>query len=217
MKFGFSIFGKARPNKEGPNFDITPLLNEWQYTSGEITVRKITGLDGREKLQMRLDLGLLQMEVDGRPDGRRPHGRESLLEYFEDKIRLDPSFKLNQDECAALREESGLYYHRYLSEYVLEDFTSVVRDTSRNLKVLDLCRMHAANAEDRETLEQYRPYITMMRDRSRAAVLLRKGDIRGTLDILCYSLNFIANIAPRSSEQELSVLHRFIADVQKIS
>ena len=32
---------------------------------------------------MRIDLGLLQMELDGRPDGQRPHGFESLLDYYE--------------------------------------------------------------------------------------------------------------------------------------
>ena len=36
--------------------------------------RKIVGEDGKEKLQVRLDLGLLQMELNGRPDGERPHG-----------------------------------------------------------------------------------------------------------------------------------------------
>src|SRR5882757_8022705 len=66
--------------------DITPMLKGWDYETGSINVRKIVGIDGKEKLQMRLDLGLLQMEVHGRPDGVRPHGRESYLEYFEDKL-----------------------------------------------------------------------------------------------------------------------------------
>ena len=62
--------------------DIVPLLKGWDYEPGTINVRKINGLDGRQKLQMRLDLGLLQMELTGRPDGAKPHGFDSLLEYY---------------------------------------------------------------------------------------------------------------------------------------
>jgi hypothetical protein len=65
--------------------DIALLLHGWDYNANEVTVRKIVGIDGREKIQMRLDLGVLQMETEGRPDGMRPHGRESLLEYHQDR------------------------------------------------------------------------------------------------------------------------------------
>ena len=54
--------------------DIGHILKGWEYEAGTINVRRITGNDGQPKLQMRLDLGLLQMEMDGRPDGERPHG-----------------------------------------------------------------------------------------------------------------------------------------------
>src|SRR5215207_7087656 len=66
--------------------DIVPLLKGWDYEPGTINVRKVHGADGAPKLQMRLNLGLLQMEMTGRPDGVRPHGCESLLDYFEDKL-----------------------------------------------------------------------------------------------------------------------------------
>ena len=39
---------------------------------------------------MRIDLGLIQMEIDGRPDGERPQGYESLLELYEARAG-DPS------------------------------------------------------------------------------------------------------------------------------
>ena len=67
--------------------DILPLLKGWDYEPGTINVRKITGLDGKPKLQMRLDLGLLQMELTGRPDGAKPHGFDSLLEYYEEQLK----------------------------------------------------------------------------------------------------------------------------------
>ena len=51
------------------------MLRGWDYEPGTLNVRKVNGMDGEPKLQMRLDLGLLQMEMNGRPDGRRfPRG-----------------------------------------------------------------------------------------------------------------------------------------------
>src|ERR1700733_13314533 len=72
---------------KGISKDITPLLKGWDYEPGTINVRKVTGLDGTPKLQMRQDLGLLQMELTGRPDGARPNGCESLLEHYEGELR----------------------------------------------------------------------------------------------------------------------------------
>src|SRR5690349_19467383 len=80
---------KHEPKHEAksPSKDIIPMLKGWDYEPGTINVRKINGLDGKQKIQMRLDLGLLQMEVTGRPAGAHPQGYESLLDYHEDKLR----------------------------------------------------------------------------------------------------------------------------------
>lgn len=167
---------KRRPHNPN-NKDISPLLRGWDFETGSINVRKILGVDGVPKLQMRLDLGLLQMEMTGRPDGNRPHGCESLLEYFEGQLKehrrvngTELGFHLTRRQCSQLREEAGMYYHRYLGLFVLEDFTAVVRDTARNLRVLDLCGRYAVDEQDRLILEQYRPYITMMNARAQASI-----------------------------------------------
>ena len=174
-----------------PNKDITPVLKGWDYEPGTINVRKVSGLDGSMKLQMRLDLGLLQMELTGRPDGVRPHGFESLLEYFESLLKAherqhgaELGFQLNGDQCEALREEAVMYYHRYLSLFVLEDFPGVVRDTARNLRVLDLCGKYAEEEQDRLILEQYRPYILMMNTRAAASILFKDGRYREALGVV---------------------------------
>src|SRR5208282_2346725 len=68
------------------SFDISALLDQWDYQPGQVLVRKFPGKDGQEKIQLRVDLGLLQMNAKGRPDGKRPFGRESLLEYYMDLL-----------------------------------------------------------------------------------------------------------------------------------
>ena len=67
--------------------DIRGILDEWEYEPDQIQVRMIRGEDGQDRIQMRIDLGLIQMELAGRPDGQRPHGFESLLESYEAKAQ----------------------------------------------------------------------------------------------------------------------------------
>lgn len=165
--------------------DLTNLLRDWPYEPGQINVRVVEGDDGEPKIQMRLDLGILQMEATGRPDGLRPHGFESLLEYYENladdassesETEDEEAFTLSPEDCRLLREEAVQYYHRYISLLVLGDYVGVLRDTSRNLRVLDLCNEYAEAEEDREILEQFRSYITMMRSRAVASQAVADGE-----------------------------------------
>ena len=63
--------------------DITPILAGWDYDPDELQVRIVAGDDGRDKIQMRIDLGLIQMELTAGPTAQRPDGFESLLDYHE--------------------------------------------------------------------------------------------------------------------------------------
>lgn len=209
--------------------DIAPVLRGWDYEAGTINVRKVIGLDGVAKLQMRLDLGLLQMEMTGRPDGQKPHGCESLLEYHERQLAdyqtrngTELGFHLSTEECQSLRDEAVQYYQRYLSLFVLEDFPAVVRDTARNLRVLDLCSKFAEDEQDRLVLEQYRPYITMMHARARASIQFkeRRYEValttvqRGLKDIKAFYARFGQEEAYERSN-EVRVLRRFARDIRK--
>lgn len=171
------------------SLDLTKLLSDWPYESGKINVRQIVGEDGNSKIQLRLDLGIMQMEVTGRPDGIRPHGYESLLEYYESKLDehanrggSEDGFTLSEDDCRELRDEAVQYYHRYVCMMVLEDFEAVVRDTSRNLRVIDLCAQHAEAESDRTVLEQFRPYIMMMRARALASQALKDNEPKAAIN-----------------------------------
>jgi len=209
--------------------DIGPLLRGWDYESGTINVRKIHGADGQAKLQMRLDLGLLQMEMTGRPDGARPHGHESLVEYFEAQLVShrarngnDLSFSLSGSQCRCLREEAVMYYHRYLSLFVLEEFTGVIRDTARNLRVIELCARYAADEHDRLVLEQYRPYITMMNARAKATMLLKEQKYDEALRSVKVGLGSIKRFFRRFGQEqvyahsnEVKVLKRVAREIRK--
>src|SRR6266571_1554302 len=161
------------------SLDLNTILKDWPYESGTVKVRKITGLDGREKLQLRVDLGVLQMEITGRPDGRRPHNCESLLEYHQKRAaRIEQkgeAYQLTPEQCAELQQEGIQYYHRYLSLFQINDFEGVMRDTQRNLDLFTFVAEHTDREEFSWSLQQFRPYVLMMNTRARASILLGEG------------------------------------------
>jgi hypothetical protein len=209
--------------------DISGILKGWDYESGTINVRKVAGLDGSPKLQLRLDLGLLQMELTGRPDGQRPHGAESLLEYHESLLHehqkrngTDLGFALTSEQCQSLRDEATMYYHRYLSLFVLGEFAGVVRDTARNLRVIDLCSHYAAEEQDRLILEQYRPYIIMMNTRAAASIEFKENHFADALATIDGGLKKIRSFFARFGHEEaygqsseVKVLRKFARDIRK--
>lgn len=163
--------------------DITNVLSGWEYDPDELQVRIVNGDDGIEKIQMRLDLGLIQVEVAGRPDGSRPDGFESLLDAQEARLqsanREGESFKLDPKVCAELLREGYQYYHRYLAAFHLERYDIVSRDTDRNLRLFAFVVKNAARKRDRLEFDQYRPYVLMMRSRARAQMALARRDYDG--------------------------------------
>jgi hypothetical protein len=169
--------------------DLSELLREWPYEPGKLSARLIMGEDGEARLQVRLDLGVLQMHLEGRPDGQRPRGFESLLEFHETRLDehlsehqgSDEGFVLSGDDCRELREEAVQYYQRYTGLLVMDDYDGVVRDTSRNLRLLDLTRKYAGEADDRGALEQFRAFILMTRARALASQAMRENEPKAAL------------------------------------
>jgi len=121
--------------------DIRKILQSWPYDADK-DARITQGEDGREILQVRTPVGLEQYELDGRPDGARPHDMESALEFYLQRLEQartnESEFKLGQRECNELFSEGTLYYFRYVRLFQLKDWTRTIRDTERNLRVFDL-------------------------------------------------------------------------------
>lgn len=164
------------------NNDIRTVIKDWKYTPDKVSVRKIKSADGQVRIQMRLDLGLLQMESTGRPDGKRPENCESLLDYYQKKLaqykrehRTEIGFELTGSDCKKLRDEALMYYHRYLACFILEEYEQVLSDTQRNLEVFDLCAKYASRKGDRMIFDQHRPYLVMMNTRAKAKMAEKSG------------------------------------------
>src|SRR5215472_15380687 len=116
------------------DFDISRLLENWEYEPGQVVVRRFKAKDGVEKIQLRVDLGLLQMNAEGRPDGKKPFGYVSLLEYHQARLYKylaahggsADGFKLKAEECSKLQLEALQYHHRYICLLELGDYPAVI-------------------------------------------------------------------------------------------
>ena len=193
------------------NFDISHILEQWDYEPGQVVVRKFKGKDGREIIQLRVDLGLLQMNATGRPDGKRPFGQQSLLDHYISKLEKyrkankgeDENFSLKGEDCSKLQQEAIQYHHRYICLFQLEDYEGVIRDTERNLEAFDFVQHYSESDEMAWALQQFRPQLLMMRIRARGAVALRENEYPKVIKLIEEGLDEIRNFYREHSRHEL--------------
>jgi tetratricopeptide (TPR) repeat protein len=164
------------------SYDISELLAGWDYQPGQVVARRFKGKDGGEKVQLRVDLGILQMNSEGRPDGKRPMGHGSWHEFHVARLEShreendgdDEEFQLDSDACAKLQQESIQFHHRYICFFQLEDYAAVERDCERNLKVFEFVAEFAETDELAWSLLQFAPQLIMMRTRARGTAALKR-------------------------------------------
>ncbi len=158
--------------------DISRLVEGWPYEPGEVRARWIEADDGSRKLQLRLDLGVFQMEPTGRPDGACPRGAISLRDYYieEELLAADEKlpYKLDNEACAELQLEAMQYYYRIMAYYALSDYKSVVKDCEHNLDIIDIVTDYAADDEIAWQFNQLFPYMRMMLARAVAEVAMSR-------------------------------------------
>jgi hypothetical protein len=156
--------------------DIDSLLKKWQFQPGEVNARLLRARDGREVLQMRVDMGVLQLETDLRPDGSRPHGAETYYDYLVgEAIREGDAFRLSKQQCGEADREFVQYYHRRLCWLSLREYRRAARDADHSLAFMDFVREHSPDAEWTLSHEQYRPFVLFHRVQAGALAALEGG------------------------------------------
>lgn len=106
--------------------DLREFLRRWPYDPDQ-NVRIVSGRDGRDIMLVRQPMGLEQYEVDGRPDGLRPHGMDSAFDFQQKRLAgatrsgTEPAFKLSAKHCAELFNEGKIYYYRFIHFFRAKD------------------------------------------------------------------------------------------------
>jgi hypothetical protein len=184
------------PRDELPrNQDIDHLLRHWAFLPGRPVARRISGSDGRELLQMRVDMGVLQLEVDGRPDGERPHGFATYYDFLVSAAFDEgPEFELNEERRTEIDREFYQFYHRRICWLALQEYAQAAIDADHSLRLMDFT---SANAVDRQWAvmhEQYRPFVMFHQVQSRALVKLQENDPAAAVEVITAGLDALGKV-----------------------
>jgi hypothetical protein len=173
------IPGDHRPKspRRGPansEQHLDSLLREWAFDPMSLSVRMVAAADSRPVIQMRIDLGVLQMETQGRPDGTTPGGFKTFLDLLLDAERADSEFEMDEEQCFEADREFVQYYHRRISWLRLQRYRRAVEDADHTLALMDVCRDHSPDEEWTISHEQYRPFVLFHRTQAAALAALEE-------------------------------------------
>jgi len=148
------------------------LLSRWVFDPNTLNTRMVKGRDGRDVIQMRVDMGVLQLETTGRPDGAQPNGCETYLDYLQGVLLKDPDRKLSEGECGEVDREFMQFYHRRICWLRLQYYQRAVMDADHTLRLMDVSDQMSPDEEWTGSHEQYRPFVLFHRTQAAALAQL---------------------------------------------
>jgi hypothetical protein len=185
------------------DFDLGRLVKNWPFEPGRPQVRRTTGADGREFLHMRVDLGLLQLEVAGRPDGERPHGFATYYDYlvsaaFQEGVEFD----LDEERRIQVDREFYQYYLRRICWLTLNEYGRAASDAEHSLRLMDFSSANAADREWALMHEQYRPFVMFHEVQATALTKLQADEPAAAVKVIDGGLESLAAIFARHNAEE---------------
>lgn len=149
-------------------------------------VREVRARDGRLVIQVRIELGLIQMEQEGRPDGERPHGFATYLEYLKSRAKSGGTkdWAMSPEHCTEADREFVQYYHRRVAWLALSRFDLALRDADHSLDLMDFVSRHGMNESYIVAHERLRGLVLFHRTQAAAALALEQRKPEEALDML---------------------------------
>jgi hypothetical protein len=168
------------------NHDIDFVLRGWDFKPGVVQARMVQARDGRQLIQMRVDLGVLQLETQGRPDGSQPHGHDSYLSYCREQGQLaqrqGKRFALSEEQCQEADREFLQFYHRRICWLALRQYGRAMADANHTLAFMDFVAQHSPSEEYTQAHEQYRGFVIFQRTQAAAALQVEKENPEAAVD-----------------------------------
>ncbi|MFW6189346.1 MAG: UvrB/UvrC motif-containing protein [Planctomycetota bacterium] len=171
--------------------DLSIVTDGWEYDEDDEAqnVRKVVGVDGRMKVQLRLRSGLIQWELEGRPDGRSPFGQQSMLQHCCRCMEHWAGDAPERAEELTRQLEGELiielldYHRRCRALFHLGDYRRALNDSLHCLEILDLMREHCSDGS-LLSYDRYRPALLVDRSRAEMLLCIQQNDMRGCVDAL---------------------------------
>ncbi len=155
--------------------DIDFIFRQWPYQAGVISARLIRAHDGRELLQMRIEMGVLQMETTGRPDGERPHGKQTYLEWLQEQAAAaGPG--AGALRRAALRDRPRVSPVLPAADLLpgVAGVSRAVADADHTLAMMDFVAAHCPESPWTISHERYRALVHFHRAQAAAMTALER-------------------------------------------
>lgn len=178
--------------KQDPNID--EIFKDWPYDPASVSVRLAKGSDDRDVLQMRIEMGLLQLETTGRPDGETPGGERTFFDRLITLSFEDEDMVMDEDQCAEADREFVQFYHRRVCWLALREFEKAVLDANHTLALMDFCREHSPDENWTMAREQYRPFVMFHRIQAEALGLLEDETAERAIETLNKGLNDLRQV-----------------------
>ena len=173
---------------------LDQILSTWKFDPQGLSVRLAKGMNGRDVIQMRIDLGILQLETTGRPDGESVDGHPSFLDAMLAKELNDPEFVLDESECFEADREFVQFYHRRICWLRLNHYRQAVNDADHTLALMDLCRDHSPDDEWTDSHEHYRVFVLFHRTQAVALAELDESGAEAAISAINNGLETIREI-----------------------
>ncbi|MFM7134758.1 MAG: hypothetical protein ACKO0W_10620, partial [Planctomycetota bacterium] len=165
--------------------DLTGLLASFPYEPGRVVARLVACADGRMVLQVRLELGILQMETTGRPDG----GRLLFAEASE-----APSGPWSRGFAASVRLEVVQFEQRAVALLAVGEPAAAVADAEEALVRLALLAQRGP-ADEAEWTHGRRFSVLVLHTRAAAMRGLAEGRGREAAASVEKGLGFLRDAA----------------------
>jgi len=146
------------------SLDLDHLLRDFPFEPGRVNARLIRVGPTREVLQVRVELGLLQLECAGRPDGG-----PSVLEALGRSAGA-----LDATETASLRLELVQYQQRAVAFLAVGEPARALADADLVLAGTELMLVRGLSSE-RDWAEGARFSVLVLRTRCAAAAMVSRG------------------------------------------
>lgn len=117
------------------SLDLAGILANWKAGAGGICTRIIVDADGQDQIQLQVEMGVLQMQVNGRPDGLRYHGHVYAAEFIEHELAIENN--VSEEDWEALERELQQLNYRRLSLAALVDEAVQADDRQRAVELID--------------------------------------------------------------------------------
>lgn len=178
-------------------------LKDWPFVPGQVMVREVKGSDGRPLLQLRVDMGIVQLEVAGRPDGETPEGFPTYYDnLLAESFAEGPNFRLDLERCRQIDREFYQFYHRRVCWLTLNCYEEAIRDADHTLALMDFSTANSPDPQWALMHEQYRPFVMFHRIQALTLIELEKSNHQAAVESIDAGLAQLQQLFDAHADEE---------------